>query len=223
VKDGKHSPDFGDARSCFGRFRIALQSRAALRLDVEQAFAGLLGRYSTSIRENRFVVGGVAEIILGTALAAAGIPTVAVGHDAREADLLLMGTVRVSVKASLQASHGAIRLINVLGTSADTTWDVPLLVIASGLGVGYADPVLLPEATRRRPDVLELPFGRLRALWRAQPEYLCGMSVPVALQDPARSEVASRALAREIIRASPSLAQHLDDVLRPSSEGRDSL
>lgn len=158
-----------------------------------------LTRYSTTIYENRFVVGGVAERIIGAIFVALGHRASNIGVTVTRSDILV-GDARLSVKGSFQSGSRSIRLVNVMGSSTGATWQEPTIVIMSNVGIGYADPELLPGEARRRTDVIELPATALRRLWQAQPDYLVQIIIPVALQDASRSDVASRIVADEILR-----------------------
>lgn len=45
-------------RSAFAQLKQAMNSDSILKREVEHALGLLLGRFATSVRENRFVVGG---------------------------------------------------------------------------------------------------------------------------------------------------------------------
>ena len=45
-------------RSAFAQLKQAIDSNSILKQEVEPALELLLGRFATSVRENRFVVGG---------------------------------------------------------------------------------------------------------------------------------------------------------------------
>ena len=54
-------------RHVFAQLKRGVDSDAGLRQEIEYALDQLLGRFATSVRENRFVVGGALEVILTAA------------------------------------------------------------------------------------------------------------------------------------------------------------
>lgn len=89
---------FRKQRRAFQRLRHALQADGELRAEVELALQKVLRSYPTKIRENRFVVGGVAEVILVAAFRAAGLPASDVGPREARIDIALQGGGGFSVK-----------------------------------------------------------------------------------------------------------------------------
>ena len=60
------------------------------------------------------------------------------------------------MKSSFTGRRDQIRLINTLGDSA-ARWTAPTIFIIAERGIGYADPGLLPNATRAARDAVILP------------------------------------------------------------------
>lgn len=54
--------NFDVRRKAFEQFKETLEQDPILKNDIEEAFSLVLTRFATSIRENRFVVGGVIEL-----------------------------------------------------------------------------------------------------------------------------------------------------------------
>lgn len=191
--------NYDSARAAFHLLAHALRSDHEIRHEVEECYRLLLTRYSTSIRENRFIVGGVSERIIAAAF-------VALGHAAANTGVLVTGSdisvngAELSVKSIFQQSPRSVRLVNVMGSSSEARWSEPTIFVISSVGIGYADPSLIPTGTRRTGDAIELPLRYVRELWSADSQWLVPVTLPYALQDESRSDVASRSVADEILR-----------------------
>lgn len=189
---------FDPARAAFGLLADALHGDAGLRADVEQAFALLLNRFSTKVYENRFVVGGVAERIIAATFATIGQAATTAGVVVTRTDIHA-GAAKLSVKGVFRGAR-EVRLINVMGDSPSATWDEATILVIAGVGIGYADPLLVPNATKRPKDALLLPLKPVHALWSAQPQWLIPVAIPRSRDDLAATDVASRLVADEIFR-----------------------
>ncbi|CAN5855396.1 hypothetical protein BH11PLA1_BH11PLA1_12750 [soil metagenome] len=192
------------ARLAFCELASALKRESELHTDVFRCLELLLTRYNTQIYENRFIVGGVAERIIGAAFVALGKTTKSLGVHVTRSDISV-GDVKLSVKGSFRPNPRDIRLVNVMGDSILATWDEPTIFVISGLGIGYADPALLPNSTRRASDAITLPMRPLKDLWETNPALLYPMNLPYSLNDKASSDIASRIVADEILRYSKKL------------------
>ncbi len=190
---------YAQARAAFQVLASALRDDAEIRHEVEECFRLLLTRYSTSIRENRFIVGGVAERIIAAAFVAMGHQASNTGVLVTRADIFVNGA-NLSVKSVFQRGPSSVRLVNVMGESSSAQWLEPTIFVISGKGIGYADPDMITNGTRRSRDAIELPMRLLRGHWEASPQYLVQVTIPHALQDESRSDVASRTVADEILR-----------------------
>ncbi|GBC90816.1 hypothetical protein HRbin14_01571 [bacterium HR14] len=201
---------FTNERAAFQALKIAVEQDEALRADIEKALKELLGRFSTAIRENRFVVGGALELILVAALRAAGVDAQHVGVEEERIDIKLEKG-GFSVKGHFSRSGGAIRLINTLGESEETKWETATLFVIHGVGFGYADPELIPEEqVERVKDALVLKYKVVRRFLSAHPHYLINLSIPPLLSDVSSSELVSRTLAREILQRTSRLKDYID-------------
>lgn len=196
-------------QAAFAVLKDALETDADLRDDVEKAFDLLLSRYNTRIYENRFLVGGVAERIIAAAFAALGHEATKTGVKVTRTDLKVLDS-DLSVKGAFKPKTRDIRLINTMGNTSKPIWDEPTIFIASGLGIGYADPTLLPEKTRKLKDALVIRFSELCEFWESSPSHFVGMNIPFSRVDIEGSDVASRAVADEIFRYKMKKLQPFD-------------
>lgn len=187
------------ARDAFNALTSALNNDADLKSDVERTFDNLLRRYNTQIYENRFVVGSIAERIIAAAFVAMG--QVAKTHGVRVSRTdLAVGNVPLSVKGSFRPKTYHIRLVNVMGESKAAVWDEPTIFVISQKGLGYADPELVPDATKRSRDAIQLRLRPLYQMWRERPEYFIQLEVPYSREDINGSDIASRVIADELLR-----------------------
>jgi hypothetical protein len=198
---------FEAERLAFSKLKETVDNNSQLRSDIETALQQLLKQYNTIIRENRFIVGGVVEVILCTSLRAAGIEAADVGISEQRADIVIPQG-RFSVKGHFSGT-GNIRLINVLGESSHTEWDTATIFVLSGVGIGYADPELLPNAVRRTSDALLLRFSAIRTFLEKNHEYLIVCQVPSATIGHDSDKLVSRLVAREILKQTKILKEHL--------------
>ncbi|MCS6923413.1 MAG: hypothetical protein NZM10_03455 [Fimbriimonadales bacterium] len=209
----RSSQAFNVEREAFRQFKQAVEEDGVLKSDIETALQELLGRFSTTIYENRFVVGGILEVIMVAALRAAGIDAQDVGVQQERIDIRIPGG-GFSVKGHFRSS-GTIRLINVLGKSSQAQWSEATLFVLHGIGIGYTDPDLITHlsAVQRVGDAVAIRYTALRSFFRANPEWLIPCSVPESTLDEASSELVSRALARQILDRTRKLAKALPDGL----------
>ncbi len=194
------STRFEAGRSAYKLLSAALKAEPDLRADIERAFDLVLSRYSTKLRENRFIVGGVVERIIAAAYLALGHKALNAGVRVTRSDILVRDTA-LSIKGAFRLKSGAgIRLVNVMGASKGTAWNEPTIFVVSGMGMGYADPDLLPNATTRASDAIVLRRKPLLDLWKHDAQWLTPMNVPGSREDESGSDVASRVIADEILR-----------------------
>jgi hypothetical protein len=195
---------FAAERGAFAQLKQKIDHDDKLRQEVEYTLAQLLGRFATSVRENRFVVGGALEVILTAALRAAGVAAEDVGISEERIDIRIPNG-GFSVKGHFSGT-GNIRLINVLGDSTQAEWSEGTLFVLHGMGIGYSDPELLGAgATKREKDAIVLRYNQLKQFLETNPAYLISLQVPQATKEEKQSEPASRAVAREILRDAPTL------------------
>jgi len=195
---------FAAERWAFAQLKQKIDHDDKLRQEVEYTLAQLLERFATSVRENRFVVGGALEVILTAALRAAGVAAEDVGISEERIDIRIPNG-GFSVKGHFSGT-GNIRLINVLGDSTQAEWSEGTLFVLHGMGIGYSDPELLGAgATKREKDAIVLRYNQLKQFLETNPAYLISLKVPQATKEEKQSEPASRAVAREILRDAPTL------------------
>ncbi|HEY4473670.1 MAG TPA: hypothetical protein VI957_00715 [Candidatus Paceibacterota bacterium] len=195
------------ARATFSSFRAKLEKDGGLRSQLESAVKMLRSSYNTAIYENRFIVGGALEHIMVAAFNGAGIPAQHVGRGDTRVDVLVTSE-REDAGYSVKASFSTLsaRLINTMGNK-NPEWKEPSLFLFSGVGIVYADPELLPEATIHGDGVLTLDGKKMRAYITSHPEYV----LAIIFDKPktgkiASSKTASEDVARNIVHNFPKLS-----------------
>ena len=184
--------------------RIYLQFRQDLELspdvldEIIRAFGILISEYGTSVRENRFIVGGGVERILATAMRCVGISNARARGLGTDEEDIVVGDHQLSIKSSFTGGRQQIRLINTLGESV-RRWDTATIFVLANVGIGYADPELLPNADRSTNDAVLLPRAPLDKLHENQPQWLLACDIPANPTDASQLRAASEAVTMEIL------------------------
>lgn len=192
---------YAEEKWAFSELKAALTSDAKLRIEYERAIESVVQEYNTSIFENRFITGGAVELFTMWAMRSIGIDASKVGAQLRGADIQLPRGGRLSIKSSFTSPPGAIRLINVQGLSKRARWTDATIFVLAEIGVGYADPDVLPGATRSTGDAIQLPWPNLRGHFEKHPELLVKVQIPTKSRLTAQSKIASEAVARDVVSA----------------------
>lgn len=198
---------FDSEREAFSILKRAVESDTELAQNIEASFEEILRRYSTSIYENRFLVGGVSEIILAAAFGAAGLQAEHIAHSSTREDIILSNGARLSVKG---LHSRKARTFNIINTQGATTveWASATVFPVSGYGLIYADPELLPDATHKGSDALQLEWAKLRTFADGNSGCVIKLAIPFSSSGE-RSEVASRDVAEKILKSKPRLKDHI--------------
>lgn len=162
---------FNEEREFAKRFFCALNGALDLQQEILAAIDETLRRYDTGPWENRFGVGGVIEQVLGSAARSLGFDVLNVGAHLQKFDLELPNGLGLSVKAQFgQYSRSSkVRLTNSQGATG--SWDTGTLFVLTGVGIGYADAGLVPDATLHAGDgkSLDVAVIPLLHLWGVTP------------------------------------------------------
>ena len=196
---GYTSINYQQARATFAHFKAGLEIQQDVLNEFLAAVALLVADYNTTYRENRFIVGGAVEEMVAAAMRCVGIEDVRSVGIASIGPDVFVGAQGFSLKTSFTGRREAIGLINKQGDSSPQ-WVDPTIFVLAGAGIGYADPVLLPNSTRQGGDQVALPRAPLYEMFRQNPDWLLTCDVPIKppTDQPPRS-VASRAVAVEIL------------------------
>lgn len=212
-------------RRWFTVFRDGMMKFSTVRREMEGAIEEVFHYYDTAIRENRFIVGGVIEYIVGAAMRACGAPVRHRGAIAHDADLMFDDAeCGYSIKSLLKST--STRLVNVLGASPSLDrWHIGTMFLSSGVGVVYADPALpwwqhnLERCVQVRSDALELRKQYIDEFAHEHPEWVVPCQLPATDTQPrARpARTVSGDVAAQILMHRPVLFQQLPK-LRPWEE-----
>ena len=102
------------------------------------------------------------------------------------------------MKSGFTGRGDRIRLTSALGDSA-ARWTAPTVFIIAERGIGYADPGLLPNATRAARGAVILPRAPLDDFHDGNPDYFLACAAPRKSMDPTQTKVASESVANEIM------------------------
>ena len=189
-------------RQFFAAFKRAVEAeerQIALR-EYEQAIANVISEYNTAIYENRFVVGGVVEVLLLALIRSAGIGAMPCGSEETGGDILLPSGELISVKANFTGT-GSLRLINKQG-GGNRPWTVPTLFVLAGLGILYGDPSMAQSGDLEDTnDAIQIKRKAL-VRWGDDLKNLIQLDIPrkPKASTAGESKKASDAIARDILR-----------------------
>jgi len=200
---------FKKERQLFQEFQDGLEANPTVLEEFLAACRAVNLRFNTAIYENRFIVGGVVEQLLGATMRAVGIEIDNVAKTSRGVDLYSSSLdVGLSVKAQFKKA-AEFRLVNTMGGSgANAVWNHATLFVMVGVGIGYADPELASEGLLPRSDVLVLKTETLKNVWLENPQYLVQCDVSPKPEETGLSRVASDVVAQDIMIDFRSLLLH---------------
>lgn len=171
---------FEAEENLFAQFRAAFPR---VRTEFEIAVRELVYEYSTTNRENRFVVGGATEILLAAAMRACGIGSKELGHGSDGADILTTASAlstRFSVKATFTRGWSGVRLVNFQGQGSVSAWSDATIFISPRANIlfGHPDHPILQAGLTHSGDALTLSGAALREHAEAHPELRITADIP---------------------------------------------
>lgn len=200
---------FGVERQIFSDFKSGLEKKPVVLDEFLAACRAVNVRFDTAIYENRFIVGGVVEQLLGASMRAVGCDIDNVAKTSRGVDLFLP-TLDVGFSVKAQFKRGPdIRLVNTMGGSgASAVWTHATIFVIVGVGIGYADPDLVTSGLVPKSDVLLLKTSALAELWATQTGFLIQCDVPAKPMNSSHTRVASDVVAQDIMIEFKNLQVH---------------
>lgn len=188
---------YAQERRAFDRLKSDCSRETAA--EYEEAVRNLVGRYNTTIHENRFIVGGAVEVFTFALLRSVGIPCTLYGDESRSGDILLPNDRKISVKSSFTGISN-IKLINQMGEGA-RYWDTATLFVVAGVGIVFGTADMVDDSTiRSTGDGVELRKPGLQHLVDQDANVF---HMDIAYKPPTEttgfSEKASTAVARQIL------------------------
>ena len=171
----------------------------ALVREYLQAIGGLHSQYNTTIRENRFIVGGAIEVFTHAILLATGVQCENCATTSESGDIRLATGEMLSIKASGTGITN-VKLMNKLG-EGDRHWDTATLFIVPSVGIVYGDPSLVSAKHIKQDDGITLAGAGLQAL-ADDPANVIAMDIPrKSKSDVSESKVASHDVAWQVLRS----------------------
>jgi hypothetical protein len=162
-------------------------------LEFEKAIQKLVEEYNTANWENRFVVGGVLEILFCTLLKSLSFQCKWLKEARYDIEV---NEIKFSLKSNFIGS-GDIRLINILGEER-AMWREPTLFFISGVGICYADPQMNLE-TKHTSDALVISMKELKKLFENYKEWVIPLSIPRKSKNFKEIKTASYDVAKSIL------------------------
>lgn len=200
---------FSVERQIFSEFKAGLEKKPVVLAEFLAACRTVNVRFDTAIYENRFIVGGVVEQLLGASMRAVGCDVDNVAKTRRGVDLS-SPTLDVGFSVKAQFKRGPdIRLVNTMGGSgASAEWTHATIFVIVGVGIGYADPGLVTSGLVPRSDVLTLKTSALAEMWATQTQFLIQCDVPAKPMKSSHTRVASDVVAQDIMIEFKNLQVH---------------
>ena len=191
---------FRAERLIFSEFRAGIEKKPVILDEFLAACRAVNTRFDTAIYENRFIVGGVVEQLLGASMRAVGCDIDNVAKTSRGVDLSVPSRdAGFSVKAQFKRSTD-IRLVNTMGAAGSSAeWTHATIFVIVGVGIGYADPGLVTSGLVPRSDVLTLKTSALAELWATHKDLLIQCDVPAKPTKSSHTRVASDVVAQDIM------------------------
>lgn len=194
---------FSSERTFFLLYKEALDRDEVLRHEVVGAIDAVLTRYNTSVWENRFIVGGVVEQIIGASARDLGLDVQNAGKQNQGYDLELEGPngAGISIKGVFATTSGMHNLVNVRTSDPERDlrerWTTATIFVMSEVGIGYTDPLFGGAFLNPTGDALQISGRLLRQWWGEHPEWLIQAPIPRKPGGPA-VRVASDAVSFDI-------------------------
>jgi hypothetical protein len=200
---------FGFEQQIFSEFKAGIEKKPVILDEFMAACRVVNVRFDTAIYENRFIVGGVVEQLLGASMRAVGCDIDNVAKTSRGVDLS-SSTLDVGFSVKAQFKRGPeIRLVNTMGGSGATAeWTHATIFVIVGVGIGYADPGLVTSGLVPRSDVLTLKTSALAEMWSTQTGFLIQCDIPAKPLKSSHTRVASDVVAQDIMIEFENLQMH---------------
>jgi hypothetical protein len=186
----------------------------ALLSDVISAIGVTLDRYNTTVWENRFIVGGVVEQIIGASARAIGLDVENAGKTNQGYDLRIsaLPEIGISIKGVFASVNGRHNLINVRGDHQEglsDRWNRATIFVMSGVGIGYVDPEFGRDLISSSGDAVQISGKGLRAWWvSTQGDWIIEATVPAKPAAGPTIRVASDPVSLDVLQGYPRLSRH---------------
>ena len=194
---------FSSERAFYALYKDAIERDPVLLAEVVAAIDTVLTRYNTTVWENRFIVGGVVEQIIGASARDLGLEVQNAGKQNQGYDLELEGPdgTGISIKGVFATSNGMHNLVNVRTSDPDRDlrdrWTTATIFVMSEVGIGYTDPLFGFEFLNPTGDALQISGRHLKKWWDDHPDWLIRAPIPRKPDGPA-VRVASDAVSFDI-------------------------
>jgi hypothetical protein len=192
-----------------------MEADPALLSDVVAAIRTTLDRYNTTVWENRFIVGGVVEQIIGASARALGLAVDNAGKMNQGYDLRIspFPEIGISIKGVFASVNGKHNLVNVRGdgnrVDLSERWTRATIFVMSGVGIGYVDPKFGQDLVSASGDAVQISGSGLRAWWAStQGEWIIAARIPAKPAAGPTIRVASDPVSLDVLQGFPRLSPH---------------
>ena len=195
--------DFDTQRKFFSEYRIQLSENSGLKSEITHSIAAVLQRYDTKVWENRFIVGGVIEQIIGSSARSLGFNIRNAGKNNQGYDLELSdeNAAGISIKAVFASVNGKHNLINKRGGISNDKdidrWKSATMFVLSGIGIGYVDPVFCSDLVTSSGDAIQISGKGIQNFWKTNPQWFIEIEIPKKIAS-SNSRVASDAVSFDL-------------------------
>ena len=193
---------YEDEMRAFAQLKSGMSDAAAD--EFVAALEVLHSRFNTTIRENRFIVGGALELFMHALLLSSGVMVQPHGPVGTGGDFVLTQSgTELSLKSEFTPGRGGqIGLVNKQG-GGDRQWETATLFVFSEVGILYCDPSMVPAGSvKDQGDQISISRRIVEA---AAEEERFRIEMPIPTKQPTmaagKSERASRTVALEILRS----------------------
>ena len=174
---------YAQERRVFDRLRSDISEQ--VKTEYEGAFNVLIERYNTTIRENRFIVGGALEVFTCALLRTVGIECDMYGSQATHGDIILPHQKMLSIKGIFKGGAQDVTLLNKQGKGT-REWKTATLFVVSEVGIVYGTPDMVqPLFIQDRTDAIVLHKKALQEIMQND-----GNVIPMKLSKKPPTEMA---------------------------------
>ena len=194
---------FSNERAFFLLYKEGLEADRILLDEIIAAVDAVLTRYNTTVWENRFIVGGVVEQIIGASARDLGLDVQNAGKQNQGYDLELESPsgIGISIKGVFATTNGMHNLVNVRSSNHERdlreSWLTATIFVMSEVGMGYVDPLFGADFLNATSDALQISGRMLKQWWKENPQWLINAPIPKKPVGPAM-RVASDAVSFDI-------------------------
>ena len=173
----------------------------SVKTEYIHAVKSVVEHYNTTIHENRFIVGGVLEIITCALLRDSGVKCKLSPLDEPSDDLILENDGRLAINGVFRGGSTSVTVKNLYGKSGGI-WTSATLFVVANVGIVYGDPEMVDKSYFSTGGDRTVLKKRALDLFISDPKNVLDMNIP---KNPGKSPLhwsqkASTAIAKNIMK-----------------------